>query len=284
MPVEAVRLRLGYIEALTWRGWVYVAWSDVADASWERNYLVIRYGGKKSVFIPYVVGAEESEKMILGLIRQLRTASTPTAVSIPDTLRTGPMELANIIDPSGQEAGPVELKQTHPERVAAGVLAALVLGLIPLFVYERTDSAGLALAIVAASWLIGFLMASTYRYQANDEGVTKRLLWWKRTMRWTDVADFEFRKSSGRSKTPKWVLRDADGAKLIDITLDLGPKSDKLAVESLVWTNLALTLPAEKLQRPWLARSGIPTSDRGQLEDSRATQETSRPGQSERLV
>ncbi len=138
----------------------------------------------------------------------------------------------------------------------------LVLGLIPLLVYDRTDSAGLALAIVAASWLIGFLMASTYGYQANGEGVTKRFLWWKRTVRWTDVADFEFRKSPGRSKTPKWVLRDAEGVKLIDITLDLGPNSEKLAVESLVWTNLALTLPPEKLQRPWLARSGIPTSHR----------------------
>ncbi len=83
---EEVRLREGYLEARTLRGWVYLPWTDVSGAGWTQRYLYVRSRSRRAeVWIRLVSGDRDSETLVLGTIRRLRTAGVPQPIPLPPT-------------------------------------------------------------------------------------------------------------------------------------------------------------------------------------------------------
>lgn len=79
-----VRLREDYLEVTTAQGKIYMPWSEVVSAGWNRLTLsVSSKNPKKEVRIPYTPGNRQSEQLMLALIRRMRTAGVPHALSLP---------------------------------------------------------------------------------------------------------------------------------------------------------------------------------------------------------
>jgi|GEM_PF-1287919 len=62
----------------------YIPWSQVASAWWSQKNLVIKSVNPRSeIWVPYKLGSRESERLILCIIRYLRSAGNPQAVPLP---------------------------------------------------------------------------------------------------------------------------------------------------------------------------------------------------------
>lgn len=242
-------------EAVTPGGRLQALWSEVTGASWDRSGFVIR-AGRRQLHVPYVPGDDNNGKLILAVVRRLRTAGQPTAVVIPDVLRSKCGDEPEAAGWDDATIGNTELKCSTPEKVLIILMTPLLLSLGPLWIDTRFHSALLTATAVGFTVILGILVASSYYYRVTPEGAEKRLFWYHRYVRWERVASYDFRITP-QHQYRKWILRDADRNKLIDITLDLGSAPAKEVFQRHLKARLALILP-EAARKPWLARPFSP--------------------------
>lgn len=225
-------------------------WSEVTSAQWERGGLAIIVNHWR-VYVPYTPGDDDKGKLVLGVIRKLRSEAQRAAVIIPDALRASDQGTEAPILHAGQAAD-AELKPRLAEKILGVAAAPMILGLVPLYLDQRFHSALLTAASLGITALLGLLAANTYHYRITDDGVEKRLFWYHRRVRWDQVTKYDFSITQQHGHR-KWILRSADGKKLIDVTLDIGSKAKKQQFEGSLNAHLAQIMPAV-FNRPWLAR------------------------------
>lgn len=112
-----------------------IPWLDITYAAWTRDSLSIWASGRKhDVRITYLAGKRDSERLILAIIRRLRTAGVPQAVPIPNMISANPGQLAKPAYSSMQSAA---MKQAYLNTLDADVAKRLrrlqLLDIIPVF-------------------------------------------------------------------------------------------------------------------------------------------------------
>lgn len=260
---KQVSLREDRLAAVTGRGALTLPWSEVTQACWGRDSdsggmrIVIR-GGTPSceVGIPYRPSDEGSARLVLAVIRRLRTASVPQALFIPDELHAAPDTLA------GDEAlrtGPVVLRLTWAERIGAAFPGVPIVMLASLFFVDKPDPNPWHIVIpTAVAYGVGLLLSGSYRVSADDQGISKRFLFWSKSVLWENVVGysvFEMRPASVREQR---LLIGKDGRMLMSIAPGVRPQSDRRRFLAYVHARLAEVLPDDVLNPPWKARPWTP--------------------------
>ncbi len=99
IALQAYRVHVGIdgIEADILLKRVYIPWSDVTTAGWKGRGLGIVAGRvKKEIRVPYSLGSKASEQLILAVIRYLRTAGVPQAITWPTLISKDPDALRQL--------------------------------------------------------------------------------------------------------------------------------------------------------------------------------------------
>ena len=261
LPARKFVLREGYFEAETARETVYVAWSDVTAARWEKDHLSI-IGGRprKEVLLPYYSADDDAARLMLAVIRRLRTAGCPQAITIPDHLcrpvSAGSAHSVHHVVSSTEKA---ELRLALWERLVTAALVLLLSApaLIPCEGRPHLMAA-VGLGLAALCTLVVFA-AGAYVMRADHAGVTKRFLWWHKHVTWQQVAKYEVipRRAPG---LPKRLLRDANGKVLMDVSAGVGTKQDQKQFSAFIEAMTAEALGDAGAHKLWLAR---PWPDQG---------------------
>lgn len=253
------------LEAVTRRGPVTIPWNDVRRAKWDRDSgsgcLRILIGGGspyREVGILYKPTSEESSKLILVVIRRLRTAGTPQALVIPDPLRSDPNGCSfPEVSPTD---GPAELRLSLFERLGfafmSGLLAGMPISL--LFVDKPNPNPWQIIVPCIAAFVLGSILSGSYRMSADADGVSKRFMFWTKSVSWREVAGYSYIKLRATSTITQHLLRDERGRILINIAPGVGSKCDQQRFLAYVHARLGEVLPADALNPPWKARPWTP--------------------------
>ncbi|MHB1000633.1 MAG: hypothetical protein ACYC27_15440 [Armatimonadota bacterium] len=241
---------------------VHLPWSDVVSAGWEKiskggdNYLQIKGRDSRSeVLIPRIDDDEESSKLILAIIRRLRTAGIPQALVIPAILRNQKVSPASDrISDTARMNGFVELRFLWWERLICGIpFAILIGGPVAIFLARGSDFTLQSLAVLVISYIAGFLITGAYSMKANDSGISKKLLLWSKTVRWSDVNSLMITESRQNQNVIRRILKGQDDQVLMSITMEFGGKQNYEDFIAFMNAKLAERLPADKINVPWKA-------------------------------
>lgn len=214
-------LRDDRFEARTICGASEVYWSDVTGAAWQRMHLVIRCSRPRSeVRVPCSPDDEQSAKLILALVRRLRTAGAPQAVPIPEALRGN-------LPTTPEQGAPAELRRSTLDILITPAPAAMI-GI--LLVAQHRDpslrlgpevilAVGLALLALYALCVVA-LSASSVR--ADSAGITRRSLLRSRFIPWEAVARYEVTRPMQRGHAWQFRLLDPGGRVLAALRFDHG--------------------------------------------------------------
>ncbi len=245
---------------------VEVASNDVLSAGWwgEPGLLQLRTATSR-IAIPLDSTRDGSSKLVLAVIRWLRTSSKPVLVAIPRTLRMSPWTSDLLSDEEMRAIDRVEVRFSMADRFGLLFLALMLTAPWVALALRRAPIGWIVGATVLATIVVSALTwwaASTYRVFADREALGKECLWWRKRVRWEDVARFTFGSKAGsaiQDTTLRWTLRDAKGRILLCLTTENGTKKQWEAFARFMYSRLAKVLPAEELSKPWLARPWSPT-------------------------
>ncbi len=252
------------IDARTGHGAVSISWSDVKCARWRMdantNTVYILIGGGqpyREIAVPYVPFSEDSYKLILAVIRRLRTAGNPQVLTIPSILRS--ISSADVQSPALPAGERVTLRFMVAEKLAIAFLPTMIGFFLAVWLVDQRH-AGLIAAVPPALLLaIGWLVTGTYAIEADSSGIRKRFMFWTKTVAWQDVAGYEVHGSRHAVSMIKRLVKGRDGKTLIDITPDAGRKQDQQVFQAYVHARLAEVLPPDALDPPWKARPWTPS-------------------------
>lgn len=237
----------GFDAETLWRR-VSVSWSEVTGARWERQNLALVYGRKREqVWVPLVSGDEASGKLILALIRRLRTIGSPQALAIPGQLRAS----AHPAPESEQQSA--ELRMATWETLISPIVVIIPSLMVFIPLEGKPVLQMVAGAILFGIYCLSVRAADTYAVRADDVGVTKRFLWWAKSARWEDVASV-VACPRAESASIRRTLKGADGKTLIDAGAGVGSKRDKEQFITFVDAKLTEVLPDSGTNARWLAR------------------------------
>ncbi|MEN6371999.1 MAG: hypothetical protein ABFD64_08290 [Armatimonadota bacterium] len=243
-----ISIRSEYFEVRNNKRKATVQWSDVTHADWYPSGILIRTANPRTkVLIPIGIFDEDNFKLTLAVIRRLRTAGVPQALTIPYTLRAN--WRAGTVGRTHQE--PIELRLSKLERFAmTGLIPLFGLVLLPNFVLRPRLYVPAALASLAV-WWIACRIAVLSTMVVNEEGITRRSIWQKKTVKWEDVASVSFGSQI-------ILLKGADGKAMLNVFPIYGSELDKQEFYTLLFAKLSDRLPSEAAIKPWKSRPWRP--------------------------
>lgn len=172
-----VTLHEDRLEAVTPRASIVLPWSEVTNGKWEYDScsggfrILIGGSGSVQAGIPYRPTSEESSKLILAIIRRLRTAGRPQALPVPDLLQVDPNAGALQEEPS--LVGPVVLRLALPDRLGAAFFPGVpVVTLLALFLTAPNPNPWQIVIPALAAYVIGFVLGGSYHLCADANGVS----------------------------------------------------------------------------------------------------------------
>ena len=240
---------------------VHILWSDVNAASWgidkNTNLISIRIdSGTQTIHIPYYSNDDSSSKLILAIIRNLRKARNPQALTIPSTLRVQEKQSTETSMPvhSYQVGESVELRLAIWERAGCLIPSAVFFLLVGLLISNKESPTLVIWGLLGTFLLLCWFVISSYKVRADSNGITKQFLFWKKYVNWYDATDYMEYMTTGKHRTLKRVVLDSNGKILMDVTADVGSKQAKKQFEAFVHARLAQVLADNKLDKPWKAR------------------------------
>lgn len=250
---KRVVLRDNELEVQTVVRTLRLPWSEVDYA--DRGGMGVLIGaGKLRVNVPCIVGKEDSERLVLGIIRRLRTAGTPQAIIIPDNLRT----LAPVAPRDAHGSlQPVELRVSAYDTLGVFVVVGFFYLPASMAVLQGVHARWLAAAALAVGAVVVGLFtrcaARSYSLRADDEGITRAFLGSRRLVRWEEVAACKPSSVPKERMRGRKVLKNAKGRTLTDFPPGFGTARDRAAFTAFVEAKLSQILPNETA-KPWLAR------------------------------
>ncbi len=253
------------LQVHTLRGLIGLEAAQVVRARWLADGLSL-HTAEQRVVIPSGVEHEETGKLILAIVRWLRSAAHPIPVTIPPSLRSYPC--ASPEEASEIAADTAKLRTSLGERIVSAALPIMLLVVPALgasFDGSMNRVIGMAIAgggvvLAAAIWWL----ANSYSMIADSDGLTKTFLWWKRRLLWIDVSDYtQSRPMGSRSRDVRaygtvQTFRTADGRIAMRFSLDVGSGKDRERLMRFIHGRLAEHLPPEKLNKPWKSRPWEP--------------------------
>ncbi len=253
--VTRVVVRDDELEAETSVRTLRLPWSEIDFAQWGQYQLAV--GSQrlhKILLIPSRLGTEDSERLILGIIRELRTAGKPQATVIPDVLRATASAAAK--DTTGH-LDPIETRTSRSDRVAL-VAMAVIFGapMCAASVQHVFPGWLVAICTVVGAAIIGLIVwriCASYRLQANDDGISKTFLGKTNTIRWQDIAAIRTPASEAERLQGRRLLVNAKGKSLMSIPPSVGTAADRTAFTAYIEAKLSQTLPTQPT-KPYLAR------------------------------
>lgn len=250
------------LEVQTARKSVTIPWSEVVTARWA-NDANCAYGGiliagrnaPDTVSIPYWASDDDSGKLVLAVIRRLRTAGVPQALIIPELLRAqaGPARIRHSIPESA------EIRLTIRERMLIMLLPAFValavgLGGGPQGFRPTLLSVSFAAGVLAVSWLA----SGTYALRADPEGVRKKFLGLSRLIRWDDIARYEIGSIFKHGVRHRRFLKDSNGKVLTELWTSFGSLEMRERFWSILEARLSQSWRQTEPAAPWKARPWTP--------------------------
>jgi len=238
----SVVLREDYLEARFVVGKASMMWSEVTSAYWNNEGLVIAGGRpRREIRIPWAMKSDDSSMLILAIIRRLRTAGVPQAVTIPDVLRcfertTGP-----------QDGAELRLSKAEVRLIRWGIASVgILIAVAPML---RPPSEPMVTIIATALSLLWLLVSgplvNSYYIRVDSEGFTRAFLGRKRFISWQEVAQSAW-SPLGRSIR----LKNANGKTLTEITMCFGTEEDRVRMQAALRGRTDTLIPP----KPWLAR------------------------------
>lgn len=243
-----------YFEAQLLRRKITVRWSDLTYARWAtdsasddapRNLVLGSSNPRTEVIVPSRMNDQESNKLILSIIRRVRTTKYPQALSIPWYLR---------LSDSSQKPAPVQ------DNCAVLKLAPLIIftapsplvfigwGLICLVVWGNSLSGityGIGAAVIC---LVTWPVVSSWTMEADRDGITERFLWWRKLIKWSDISSVIVKRTLRSGRLHRIDIHSGKRAIKIDFTNSSGKTRDKFAELVLA------QLPDRLLDEPWKSR------------------------------
>lgn len=234
--------------------------SDLSSAWWgEPGMLHLKTVDKVHLLIPLDSIYDKSSMMVLGIIRWLRTADNPIAISIPDILRSTKYNPVKSTDGDHSiRTDTVNIGLSTADRMIFLGMGAF-LGIASLAViFKLMPPPKIAAAItvivsiifcVAIWWATGTIATT-----ANSEGITETFLWRKKLVKWSDIANytFGFRGGSGiQYQSLRHILWASNGKQLLTLW---GGSSQWEELLRVLHTEISRVLPQDVLSKPWKSR------------------------------
>lgn len=261
MQPEHISLSGDTLQARTVRAMLEIRPSDVTAAWWAGPGMLHLRTRRSHLVVPLDSIHDESSKLVLGIIRWLRTAPKPVLVVIPQVLRT-PFD-GEVIRASEEPTAAADRAEIHlglAERIMVLALALMfgvpVVGLIS----EKSPAAhvvaesilALALLLALTWWLTG-----SFAMTADTTGFAKSFLWWRKRVEWSEVANYTVgnRAGSGAQNTSmRCTLWSSGGRRLVQISPQCGPRAEWEAFMGFVFALLSEVMPKERFVKSWKAR------------------------------
>ena len=212
------------------------------------------------MMIPLDSFRDESSRLILAIIRWLRTSPKQILVVIPESLRVLPeepiMDLGT--DPTSLEKA--ELRMTLADRAALVVLwlvFPVMWATLALLNAPKTVIVLVLVPLAVAGSALVWWLGGKFSLVSDASGFTKSFLFWKKRAAWEDVACFTFGRLAGtgvRSATPRFGLWDANGRLLLGFSRNYGSWAEWQRLVAYVHVQLRRVLSPEKLNKPWKSR------------------------------
>ena len=266
-PIRA-SLRGGVLEIQTVSRSISLKASDVSSAWWgEPGMLHLKTVDKVHLLIPLDSIYDKSSMMVLGIIRWLRTADNPIAISIPDILRsTNNYNIQTTDTDTVLAMDCVDVRISTGEKLGLmGMGLMITIPMVSLILEKQPTRSIVITDFIIATIICALIWWATgiVAISANSEGVIKTSLWRKQLVRWTDIADFTFgfRAGSGiQYQSLRYILWASDGRPLLSIYRLWGSKNDWERFFFVFHIGLAKVLPKVSLDKPWKSRQS--TEDR----------------------
>lgn len=256
--VTRVVAREDELEAQTSVRTVHLPWSDIDFAQWGQYQLAV--GSQKLhkiLLIPNRLGTESSERLILGIIRKLRTAGKPQAVVIPEALRFTASAAAKDI---AGHLEPVEVQLSRSDKIAlTSIVDIYVTAICGVSAARALPGWPAGACTVLAAIVVGFItwkICASYSVRTDDDGISKTFLGRKTILGWDRISAITMPKQEGERLKGHRILIDARGKSLMSIPPGVGTAADRAAFVAYVEAKLGQTLPAQSA-KPYLARPFI---------------------------
>lgn len=249
-----------HFEAENGWGSAQVPWSDVVHAEWFKLYIIMRTQNPRRIFwVPFQATDENSCQLILAIIRNLRKASNPQALTIPVTLR---MAEPTQTSASAYGAQPTEesvtLRYSPKELRLIGFLAGGFPALLILITLSRWPAVRMddvyMLSFISVICVVAWLAVKSYSLTADETGITTCYLVGKRLLRWDEVASVDVPKVQQYRNSRKRLLKNAKGKTLMELNLGFGAVDDREKFHRLVEHYLQHALQAPDQLKRWRAR------------------------------
>ncbi|MCX6345355.1 MAG: hypothetical protein NT018_09830 [Armatimonadetes bacterium] len=245
----ALTLRDDYIEAKLPLKRITMLWSEVTSGRWNNEGLLI-FADKprREIRIPWDKKSDDSSKLMLALIRRLRSAGVPQAVYIPDALRY-------FAKPAASSANTdAELRMSKPEvrfiRWGIAAFGFMLLTAAMCGVRKEPVMCGVV-GIFTVAWLaFSGKICDSYYLKIDSESLTKGFLGFKTIVKWQDVANAQPRISHGG-----FYLKNAKGKTIFEISGGWGYPADRDKFNAALHARLDYT--NENEEKPWLARPWV---------------------------
>lgn len=249
---KQISLRDDCIDASLMFKSVRLFWDDITYAYWNKEGLIIGSKPKRvEVRVPWMKKAVTSSKLILAIIRRLRTSAHPQAITIPDALRYFESE----VTPSGvQVETSAELKLSKPEKrlIIWGVGGLLSLCTLTGLLRQPPEISTTSIfAGITVLWLtLAGRILNAYSQNVDSQGYTKTYIGKIRQfVSWDKVARFE----ESLAKSYLIRLKNDKGKTLAEVNVGYGPNEDRARFITTLRSRMD-TLSGEDtrwLARPW---------------------------------
>ena len=230
---------------------------DITAACWVSYSVLELRGPGIRVAIPLDSVREDSAKLVLAVIRWLRASEKPIAVIIPEDLRVLPRQSSAELPPDVRSA---EVHPSFADRISGVVLWLMFPVLWTALALSRLPTAVIVvvcgLEAVAGSVLVWWL-TGRFGVVADESGLTKCSLFWKRGIAWHDVANLTMGRYAGagvQNTTPRFAVWDASGHLLFSFTRGYGSRADWEKLLAFAMAQLRRVLSPDTFNKPWKSR------------------------------
>lgn len=253
ITVRRLILNGDHFEAIRVYDTIKASFSDVTKMVYEKPRLVLCIRRRKLV-IPFNSTDENSQKLILAIIRVLREQNRLLPIPTPDELRK-PRKMSTI--PVWES---LELGLSRSEcSVFAGFFSFAGFGVLLKWIRDITYwDVCLSFALFMLSILV-YRAAKTYQITINSEKLVKSFLRWSRTVYWSDVEEYEIvAPKEGYSR--QRLLKDSKGNIILNAEFGVGDWADRITFFKHLDSILADKIKGYDDKREWLAQPWEPGS------------------------
>ncbi len=239
--------------ARTGRGSTKMRWAEDLRAQMTTYGLALN-GRNGEIRLPYnpLKPVPESSQLILAAIRRLRETDSMRLIEIPQGMR-----LHKPIAYAACSEDPVEVRSTWFERVMVPFAPLMFTIMAALGTRDTQMRYGAAIGMALTFLLLtayAFVAMSAYAIRVDASGVEKRCLWWRRSIAWPEVTDYDLRESGYDGRPLHVYLKDANGRTLVNASPGVGSGKDRARFVACLHRHLEKLLPEEVYRKPYLAR------------------------------